>query len=144
MLTKKESLKNEVKTSKSPKINQEQATEEKQQPKGYAPIKHQETSEQQASYPYSDKKPAQKTKITVKYNTGYGNQLYIRGKGANLNWDKGTPLKNVKADEWTWETEHPFGHCEFKVLINDRNYENGENHYVNQGANIVYTPHFYH
>ena len=75
-------------------------------------------------------KSSRQTRITVKYDIGYANQLYIRGKGANLSWDKGQPMKNTKSDEWVWETEAHFTQCEFKVLMNDQNYETGDNHSV--------------
>ena len=84
-----------------------------------------------------------KTQITVKFDVGFSNQIYLRGQGANLSWDKGVQLRNVKADEWIWETEVPFPYCEFKVLINDRVYENGENHILKQGASLVFTPKFF-
>lgn len=83
-----------------------------------------------------------KTKITVKYDVGFKNTLYIRGKGANLNWDRGLPMKNVKADEWVWETESSFSNGEFKVLINDQKYETGPNHPLKPGTTTQYTPHF--
>lgn len=91
---------------------------------------------------YDPKKNQSKTKVTVKYDVGFSNQLYIRGKGANLSWEKGIVLKNVKPDEWVWETDAHFSNCEFKVLINDKNFESGDNHYLIQGSTIVYTPHF--
>ena len=90
--------------------------------------------------PYGTKGP--KTRITIKYDVGFNNTLYLRGKGANLSWDKGIILKNVKADEWVWETDTPFTTGEFKVLINDKHYEMGENHPLTCGANIHYTPKF--
>jgi hypothetical protein len=83
-----------------------------------------------------------KTRIIVKYDIGFKNTLYIRGKGGNLSWDKGIPMKNTKADEWMWETDSMFPTGEFKVLINDRTYETGPNHPLQSGANIQYTPHF--
>lgn len=83
-----------------------------------------------------------KTKVIIKYDVGYANDLYIRGKGANLNWDKGLKLKNLKHDEWVWETDVPFSACEFKVLINDRIYETGTNHTLNSGSAITYSPRF--
>jgi hypothetical protein len=145
MLTKKESIKSEVKGSKGQKATtatsqEEHVTHEGASPKtskSYTPKNLEENPD------YLEKRLHQKTQVTVRYNVGYGNQLYIRGRGANLSWEKGIPLKNVKANEWIWETETSFSHCEFKVLINDRNYENGENHYLNPGASIIYTPHFY-
>jgi hypothetical protein len=83
-----------------------------------------------------------KRRVTIKYDIGYPNQLYIRGKGANLNWGKGQPLKNIKADEWIWETDFLSSPCEFKVLINDHIYEQGDNHLLSAGSTLVYTPYF--
>lgn len=82
------------------------------------------------------------TRVTVKFDVGFHNHLTIRGKGANLSWTKGIPLKNQGADEWTWETDAPFEALEFKVLVNDHHYENGENHLLKQGQTLHYTPSF--
>ena len=171
MLTKKETTKSSAKTCKSVKTDtpllnsQEQTndcshsshnsalvcnttktTQTSQNSKNtQAPAKTYTTqlpAQQQCCEGTHDKKQNPKTKITVKFDTGFPNQLFIRGKGANLNWDKGQPLKNTKSDEWVWEFEAPFSTCEFKVLINDRIYENGTNHFVNAGSTILYTPSF--
>jgi hypothetical protein len=83
-----------------------------------------------------------KTRITLNFDVGFPNAIYLRGQGANLSWDKGILLKNVKADEWVWETNVPFTSCEFKVLINDTQYELGQNHTLTCGASIRYTPQF--
>ena len=83
-----------------------------------------------------------KTRIIVRYDVGFHNTLYIRGKGAGLTWERGIPMRNVKPDEWVWETDTAFPGGEFKVLINDRLYENGQNHLLQCGASIQYTPHF--
>lgn len=83
-----------------------------------------------------------KTRILVKYDVGFNNSITIRGKGAGLNWDRGLSLKNIKNDEWVWETDTPFTTGEFKVLINDTKYEQGENHTLRCGASIQYTPKF--
>jgi hypothetical protein len=82
------------------------------------------------------------SRILVKYNVGMTNTLYIRGQGAGLTWEKGSPMKNVGPDEWIWETATHFKECEFKVLINDKQYEDGENHHLFNGGAIQYTPHF--
>lgn len=82
------------------------------------------------------------TRVTVKYDVGFSNGIFLRGKGANLSWEKGIPLKNVKNDEWVWETDAPFSTCEFKVLINDSCYELGDNHPLTCGATVQYTPKF--
>lgn len=125
MLIKKETNKNDAKTQKSPH-NPETA----------------QTTYQEQTNIFGQEKKGQKTRVTIKYDVGFKNQIYIRGKGANLSWEKGQPLKNVKADEWVWETDVPFSNCEFKVLINDRNYETGNNHFIAQGSSILYTPYF--
>jgi hypothetical protein len=94
------------------------------------------------SFASGPKKKGPITRVTVKYDVGFSNALYLRGKGANLNWDRGVMLKNVKSNEWLWETDVPFSSCEFKVLINDRQYEVGENHPLTCGTSIQYTPRF--
>lgn len=97
--------------------------------------------------PAAKSKPAEtkatsKTRITVRYNTGFNNSLYIRGSGANLNWNKGVELKNVNADTWVWETSSKFDRCEFKILLNDSLYENGPNQQVTAGKQLEHTPRF--
>lgn len=83
-----------------------------------------------------------KTRITVKYDVGFNNALYIRGQGGPLSWDKGLELKNIGWDEWVWESNVLFKECEFKVLVNDQAFETGENHHLTGGSSIIYTPHF--
>lgn len=85
---------------------------------------------------------AAKTRLTIRYNVGFDNALFIRGKGANLSWEQGIQLRNVEADLWVWETETPFTVVEFKILLNDRVYEEGANHTMKCGAQVEYTPHF--
>jgi hypothetical protein len=82
------------------------------------------------------------TRVVIKYDIGFSNTLYIRGKGANLSWDKGIPLNNTKNDEWVWETDLNFQNAEFKVLINDKIYEAGYDHTIQCGSTIQYTPQF--
>lgn len=159
MFTKKDSIKSEVKNSKNSKTSSTEhesshpsSTSSSQSTKMFnksqnststqnTPTKTPDSSLTISSHEKADKK-GQRTRITVKYDVGFNNQFYIRGKGANLNWDRGTPLKNIKSDEWIWETDTPFSQCEFKVLINDKNYEIGDNHYLTQGSSVVYTPRF--
>lgn len=90
----------------------------------------------------STQRTTQKTRVVIKYDVGFGNSLTIRGNMTGLSWEKGVPLKNVKADEWVWETEHAFTSGEFKILINDRTYEHGANHQIRCGSLIQYTPRF--
>lgn len=153
MFTKKDNTKNEAKNSKLTKNDsstshkpenhsccQPQPTKTMTPSTTTQPLSSQPVKQQYD--PYSPRKDSAKTKVTIKYNVGFPNQLYIRGKGANLNWDKGQPLKNIKADEWVWETDGHFTQCEFKVLINDHIYETGDNHLLHAGATLLYTPQF--
>ncbi len=83
------------------------------------------------------------TKIVVKCNCGFTNNLYLRGEGIRgLSWDKGTLMKCTKADEWIWETDSPFNHAKIKVVLNDKQYEIGENHEVDCGRSITFSPRF--
>jgi hypothetical protein len=116
----------------------------------YTPAAHtvQAMSSVPPAPPIASKHPAQKThagpksQIRINYDVGYANILYLRGQGAGLSWNKGLKLTNVKADEWIWESSEPFTSCEFKVLINDKEYEQGDNHTLTCGASMQYTPHF--
>lgn len=86
-----------------------------------------------------------KTRIVVQCDVGFTNTVYLRGQGIpQLSWNKGIALKNMKADEWVWETEEPFNAGEFKVLINDKTYEIGENHTIHSGASLRINPKFPH
>ena len=88
-------------------------------------------------------KEAKHTTIIIRYDCGMPNSLYIRGEGIkDLSWDKGTRMQCTKADEWIWETDAPFTHAEIKVLLNDKEYELGENHSVDCGKEQQFTPRF--
>ena len=80
--------------------------------------------------------------IEARYDVGFGNTLFIRGKGAGLSWDKGEPMKNIDHDLWQWSPKGEFNECEFKVLINDSAYEIGENHHLLGGAHLQFDPIF--
>lgn len=84
------------------------------------------------------------TKVVIKFNCGFSNNLYIRGEGVTgLSWEKGTPMKCTKADEWVWETDNSFNNkAQIKVLINDKQYELGENHTIDCGKSFTFSPSF--
>lgn len=88
------------------------------------------------------KKQGPTTQIKIIYNVGFPNNLFIRGQGAGLSWEKGIQLKNIREDEWLWETNEIFPSCQFKLLINDSQYENGDNHEIRCGSSIEFSPHF--
>lgn len=82
------------------------------------------------------------TRVVIHCDVGFNNSIFIRGNGANLSWDKGIMLKNTRPDEWVWETDQSFNSCEFKVLINDTQYEQGDNHMLTSENCLEYTPRF--
>jgi len=86
---------------------------------------------------------AKSTRIIVKCNCGFPNNLYIRGEGIKgLSWERGTLMKCTKADEWVWETDLPFTRGKIKILVNDKQYEQGENHDITCGKSISFQPKF--
>ena len=89
------------------------------------------------------KQKTAKTKIVVHIDCGFSNNLFIRGEGvSSLSWDKGVPMKNVGPSEWAWESDRPFSTVQFKVLVNDKWFEQGDNHTVAFGQEIDITPRF--
>ncbi len=88
------------------------------------------------------KKNKHPAKVTVKYDVGFKNTLYIRGNGAGLSWEKGRVMRNTGTDTWVWESEAPVRECEFKVLINDQIYEEGANRRLMQVKVVQYSPTF--
>lgn len=107
-----------------------------------APISTSTGSQQASTVDSATARKPTTTRLKVRCNCGFNNNLFIRGKGANLSWDKGSPLKNVRADEWIWETTVPFTQCEYKILINDKTYEQGENHHLRCGDAQEHSPRF--
>lgn len=82
------------------------------------------------------------TVIKVKANIGWGNTIYIRGEGANLNWEEGIAMENISDDEWVWTSNHRCKSLTFKLLINDKIWSEGENYAVEKGGNVEVLPHF--
>ena len=110
-----------------------------------APLKPLETNSTTSSpAPTNDKKKtkANLTSVVIHYDVGFNNSVFIRGSGAELSWDKGIMLMNTGPNEWIWETNKSFNSCEFKVLINDSQYEQGNNHILTCEKCLEYTPRF--
>ena len=83
-----------------------------------------------------------KTSIIARVDVGFGNQLYVRGTGAGLSWEKGLPLENVSAYEWTFATTKAKSDVTFKFLINDELWAEGDNIIVAKGATSISSPVF--
>lgn len=83
-----------------------------------------------------------KTTIIARYDAGFGNELFLRGGGAGLGWEKGVLMTNTQPDEWVWESTAVTGELEFKVLLNDSEWSEGQNGIVFPGATVVFEPIF--
>jgi hypothetical protein len=90
----------------------------------------------------SPTKKALKTSIIARVDVGFGNQLYIRGTGADLSWEKGLPLENVSAYEWAFATTKAKSDVTFKFLINDELWAEGDNVTVARGGSSISSPVF--
>ena len=84
------------------------------------------------------------TTIRVHYDTGYGNNMYLRGSSYPLWWDSGRKMFNVNSNTWVYEIERiPAGQTfEFKPLINDSKWSSGNNYVATGGQTIDIYPNF--
>lgn len=80
--------------------------------------------------------------IIARVNAGFGNTLYVRGKGPGLSWDIGTPMRCVADEEWRLELGGVMQPVVFKVLLNDQIWAEGEDCTVEPGGSIEITPVF--
>lgn len=79
--------------------------------------------------------------IEAKIDVGYGNNLYLRGQGGGLSWDRGLPLQNV--DSKTWRLIVPAkDKVQFKILLNDAVWCKGEDLVAAPGKKVEVTPAF--
>lgn len=79
--------------------------------------------------------------IEAKINVGFGNNLFVRGQGAGLSWDHGIPLECV--DSQTWRLIVPAkDKLQFKLLLNDSVWAQGEDVVAAPGKKVEVTPAF--
>ena len=95
-----------------------------------------------AKKPRAKKTLATKTTIAARVDVGFGNNLYIRGEGAGLSWDVGILMKNLSPYEWAWETKTANKPVEYKLLINDEIWANGENQFARPDETSITAPTF--
>ena len=81
------------------------------------------------------------TVIEAKIDVGFGNQLFLRGQGPGLSWDRGIPLECV--DSRTWRLTFPAEEkLLFKLLLNDSVWAKGEDVVITPGQRVEITPAF--
>ena len=88
------------------------------------------------------KKATHPTTIIARVDIGFGNELYLRGEGGGLSWDRGVLMDCKDADEWNWTTDQASTGIVFKFLINDELWSLGEDLTVPAGGSSVTTPRF--
>lgn len=87
-------------------------------------------------------KKVEQTTLIARVDVGFGNSLYVRGSGAGLSWSKGTLLDNVSPYEWAFKSTKAKGEVEFKFVINDEIWAEGENLTVAAGGTSISSPIF--
>ena len=82
------------------------------------------------------------TFISAQIDIGFGNQLYLRGVGPGLSWDKGVPMDCVGTGLWTTSVKNATLPVTFKVLVNDLTWSAGEDFVAAPGQSVTVTPNF--
>jgi endonuclease/exonuclease/phosphatase family metal-dependent hydrolase len=87
--------------------------------------------------------PTEITRITAHVDVGWGHHLAVRGDTAPLSWEQGWPAWPAADGRWVLVlTELPKGMFEYKVLIDDENWQAGDNVLGEAGADNETTPEF--
>ncbi|MBS0604465.1 MAG: hypothetical protein JSS60_05435 [Verrucomicrobia bacterium] len=81
-----------------------------------------------------------KVPVVINFNQG-GQKLFIRGTGPGMSWDKSLELKFVEG-KFVLETHAEFNNFEFKLLLNDKVWSQGENFKAEKGKTLEFTPRF--
>lgn len=81
------------------------------------------------------------TVIEARVDVGFGNNLFLRGQGAGLSWDRGIPLTCLDGKIWQWKGNVP-DRLTFKLLLNDSVWSKGEDLVAAPGQKIEVVPTF--
>lgn len=82
------------------------------------------------------------TTITAQIDIGFGNQLFIRGEGPGLSWDRGLLMNCVSDSQWQVVLGESARPIVFKVLVNDLSWSTGVDYTAAPGASVVIEPTF--
>lgn len=85
--------------------------------------------------------PLSTTTIEAKIDVGFGNNLFLRGEGAGLSWERGVPLKCVDGQTWQWSA-NAGDRLRFKLLLNDMVWARGEDLVAAPGQRLQISPVF--
>lgn len=145
-MTKKTTKKTATKKATTKKTTTKKAVSKKVATKATKKTATKATKKAVAKKPAAKKKAVRKTisktTIAARVDVGFGNNLYIRGEGAGLSWDVGILMKNLSPYEWAWESKSATEPIEYKLLINDELWANGENQFAKAGDTAITAPTF--
>jgi hypothetical protein len=79
--------------------------------------------------------------IEARIDVGFGNKLFVRGTGEGLSWERGIPLENVDSKTWRL-TVSAKDKVQFKLLLNDSVWAQGEDLVAAPGKKVEVTPAF--
>lgn len=82
------------------------------------------------------------TTIVARVDVGFGNQLYLRGEGPGLSWDRGVLMDCTSNDRWSYTISSATQPIVFKVLLNDQVWSSGDDYTVAPGETAAFTPSF--
>lgn len=82
------------------------------------------------------------TTVEARIDVGLGNQLFIRGEGNGLSWEKGEPLQCLDGSTWIWSTTSSVDKLVFKLVLNDRVWAQGDNVTAPAGKRTEVVPAF--
>lgn len=80
--------------------------------------------------------------VEARVQAGPSDIVYIRGQGSGLRWDVGLPMAWVGRGKWVWCTRGAQPGTEFKVLLNDEMWSEGQNALLRPGEIVRIEPQF--
>lgn len=142
MATKTSNKKNTTTSAKSEPSKKAAKAKAPSKAKTSTPAKSVATNNKPATKRKTAAKSGDVTTIKAHVDIGWGNRLFIRGAGGGLQWETGQEM-DWSVDGWTWSTQQANGDgIEFKFLINDEIWAEGENIVIASGESYTSTPGF--
>ena len=81
--------------------------------------------------------PGAAATLRVHYNTGFGNNIAIRGSAASLSWTTSKAATWTTGNVWVYTTPVSDGGFEFKPMYNGTTWSKGANYVVPDGNAVV-------
>ncbi len=69
------------------------------------------------------KKEYPKVRLVVKFDAGFGNNLFIRGALPGISWENGCQLRCIDPKTWIFESVHEVVEGEYKIYLNNQTEE---------------------